>query len=183
MVSPDDRPTGVGIRIVLADLLLWVDPCQPLAAAELGRLLEHPGNGDAWLGAVLDSPAEAFTTLPEVERIADATRRLPLAGPMEAFDAVMDAVGIRETCLRWGGAAQRLGNLDALRAQAHRYVATCQMEGAAATVTGLVAHFRSLVEDERKRKDEWIRYWPDPYAPQSKTALHEAVRQGRELRP
>jgi ATP-dependent exoDNAse (exonuclease V) beta subunit len=226
--------------ITLAALQLWVDPSQPLAAAELGRLLAHPDDGDAWLGAVLDSPGEAFTTLPEVERIAEATRRLPLAGPLEAFDAAMDAVGIRETCLRWGGAAQRLGNLDAMRAQAHRYVATCQMEGAAATVTGLVAHYRSLVEDEKKRQDEqatlsredavtvgtlhsakglewpvtvlfeidssrkptafgvhlesdrerfdfsdplggrWIRYWPDPYAPQSKTALHEAVRQGRE---
>ncbi len=59
--------------------------------------------------------------------------RLPLAGPLEAFDAVMDAVGIFETCLRWEGAAQRLGSLGALRARAHRYVATCQMEGAAAT--------------------------------------------------
>jgi ATP-dependent exoDNAse (exonuclease V) beta subunit len=226
--------------ITLAALQLWVDPSQSLAAAELGRLLAHPDDGDAWLGAVLDSPGKAFTTLPEVERIADATRRLPLAGPLEAFDAVMDAVGIREICLRWGGSAQRLGNLDALRAQAHGYVDTCQMEGAAATVTGLVAHYGSLAEAKPKRTDEhatlsrenavtvgtlhsakglewpvtvlyeidsgrkptafgvhlesdrkhfdfsdplggrWIRYWPDPYAPQTKTALHEAVRQGRE---
>ncbi len=151
------RVTGRVKEEVAAALQLWVDPSQPLAAAELGRLLKHPGDGDTWLRAVLDSPGEAFKTLLEVERIADATRRMPLAGPLEAFDAVMDAVGIRETCLRWGGAAQRLGNLDALRAQAHRYVATCQMEGAAATVAGLVAPVRSLVEDERKRKDSTAR--------------------------
>jgi len=55
---------------------------------------------------------------------------------------------VRETCLRWGRAAQRLANLDALRALAHRYVTRCETEGEAATVAGLVAHLVSLGKDE-----------------------------------
>ncbi len=136
-------------RIALAALRLWVDPHQPLAAAELGRLLAHPDDADAWLGAVLDAPGQAYATLPEVVRIEEAVSQLPLAGPLVAFDAALDAAGIREVCLRWGGAAQRLANLDTLRALAHRYVATCELEGAASTVAGLVSHLGTLASDEQ----------------------------------
>jgi ATP-dependent helicase/nuclease subunit A len=224
-------------RIALAALHLWADPAQSLAAAELGRVLAHPDDEATWVAAVLEAPGKAFATLAEVIGVADAARRMPMAGPLEAFDAAIEAVGLREACLRWGRTAQRLGNLDVLRATAHRYVATCQVEGAAATVAGLVAHLRGLEEDEkddqavltgsdavfvgtlhsakglewpvtvlyeidsthaptafgvhlesdRERFDfgdplggRWIRYWPDPYAPQSSTALHEKVKQGRE---
>jgi len=135
-------------RIALAALQLWVEPAQPLAAAELGRMLAHPDDGETWVAMVLDAPGEAFATQAEVERVASAAGRLPMAGPLEAFDAAMEAVGIRETSLRWGRSAQRLGNLDMLRAMAHRYVAICQVEGEAATVAGLVAHLRSLEEDK-----------------------------------
>lgn len=134
-------------RIVLAALRLWVDPRQSLAAAELGRLLVHPGDPDAWLGAVLAAPGDAYSTEPEVVRLAEAGKRLPLAGPLAAFDAALEAVGAREACLRWGRSAQRLANLDALRALVHGYVATCETEGVAATVAGLVAHFRALEDD------------------------------------
>jgi ATP-dependent exoDNAse (exonuclease V) beta subunit len=231
-------------RVAMAALRLWVDPRQPLAAAELGRLFVHPGDADAWLGAVLDAPGQAYATQPEIVRIAEAGRGLPLAGPLAAFDAALEAIGARETCLRWGRPAQRLANLDALRALVHRYVATCGIEGVAATVAGLVAHFGTLGDDgqddqatlsgedavtvgtlhaakglewpvtvlyeidsvwkptafgvhlvsDRERFDfsdplggRWIRYWPDPYAPfqrmpsyRGNTALHEAVRAGRE---
>lgn len=224
-------------RVALAALQLWVDPAQPLAAAELGRLLAHPDDGEAWVAAVLESPGRTFATLAEVERIAAAAKQMSMAGPIEAFDAAMEAVGIRETCLRWGRPAQRLANLDALRAMAHRYVATCQVEGEAATVAGLVAHLRSLEDDEKDEQavltgadavfvgtlhsakglewpvtvlfeidsnrkptafgvhlesdreefdfadplgGRWIRYWPDPYAPQSSTALHHKVSAGPE---
>lgn len=230
-------------RIILAALQLWVDPRQPLAAAELGRLLASPADGDAWLGAVLDSPGGAYAMQPELERIALARQRLPLAGPLEAFDAVIEAVGAREACLRWGRSVQGLANLDALRTLVRRYVGTSRTDGEAATVAGLVAQLRSLGAEkkgQRDRRDEqatpnrkdavtvgtlhsakglewpvtvlyeidsaveptafgihletdrvrfdfsdplggrWIRYWPDPYAPQRKTALHESVRQGPE---
>jgi ATP-dependent exoDNAse (exonuclease V) beta subunit len=134
-------------RVALAALRLWVEPRQSLAAAELGRLLVHPDDADAWLGAVLDAPGKAYATQPEVVRLAEAGKRLSLAGPLATFDAALEAVGARETCLRWGRPAQRLANLDALRALVHRYVATCEIEGVAATVAGLVAHFGTLGDD------------------------------------
>ena len=134
-------------RVALAALRLWVEPRQSLAAAELGRLLVHPDDADAWLGAVLDAPGKAYATQPEVVRLAEAGKRLSLAGPLATFDAALEAVGVRETCLRWGRPAQRLANLDALRALVHRYVATCEIEGVAATVAGLVAHFGTLGDD------------------------------------
>lgn len=224
-------------RVALAALRLWVEPAQPLATAELGRLLAHPDDSAAWVAAVLETPGKTFATLAEVERIAAAAKQMSMAGPIEAFDASMEAIGIRETCLRWGRSAQRLANVDALRAMAHRYVASCQVEGEAATVAGLVAHLRSLEDDEKDEQavltgadavfvgtlhsakglewpvtvlyeidstrkptafgvhlesdreqfdladplgGRWIRYWPDPYAPQSSTALHQKVSAGPE---
>jgi ATP-dependent helicase/nuclease subunit A len=224
-------------RLALAALQLWVDPRQSLAAAEIGRLLADPGDGDAWLSRVLDTPGEAYLAQPEVQRIADAAARLPLAGPLTALDAVMEAAGVREACLGWGRSEQRLGNLDALRAYAHGYVVTCEREGGAATVAGLVSYLRGLDDGEsdeqatpsgadavtvstlhgakglewpvtvlheidsthaptafglhmasdRERLDfadplggRWLRYWPDPFSPQSRTTLHEAVSRGPE---
>jgi ATP-dependent exoDNAse (exonuclease V) beta subunit len=131
-------------RVALAALRLWVDPRQPLAAAELGRLLVDPADADAWLARVLEEPGKAYSAAPVVGRLRAARDRFPLGGPLVAFDAALEAVGARECCLRWGSEAQRLGNLDALRAAAHGYVATCEVEGIAATVAGLVAHLESL---------------------------------------
>ncbi len=135
-------------RLVLAALRLWVEPRQALASAEIGRLLTRPDAADDWLNAVIDAPGTAYTDQAEVERVAQARAALPLAGPLAAFDAAIEAAGVRETCLRWGRSPQRLANLDALRAFAHRYVATSGAEGEAATVAGLVAHLGSLADDE-----------------------------------
>jgi ATP-dependent helicase/nuclease subunit A len=224
-------------RLVLAGLRLWVDVRQPLAAAEIGRLLVHPDAADEWLNAVIDAPGAAYANQGEVERIAEAREKLSDAGPLAAFDAVMEAVGAREVCLRWGASAQRLANLDALRALVSRYAGECEIEGEAATVAGLVASLMSLAGEQTdeqatlSREDavtvgtlhsakglewpitvlheidsahkptafgvhvvcdregfdfgaplggRWIRYWPDPYAPQTGTALHDSVRNGPE---
>ena len=135
-------------RMALAALRLWVNPRESLAAAELGRLLMHSDDPDAWLESVLRAPGEAYADLPEVGRIAEAARRLPLAGPTAVFDTVIEAAGVRETCLRWGGSAQRLANLDAMRALAQRYVETCEIEGMAATVAGLVTQMTTAAQEE-----------------------------------
>ncbi len=135
-------------RLALAALQLWVDPGQPLAAAEVGRLLTDPADGDAWLSRVLERPGEAYLTQLEVERVVAAAEQQPLAGPLAAFDATMEAAGVREVCLRWGRAEQRLGNLDALRAYVHAYVATCAREGESATVAGLLSYLHGLDDGE-----------------------------------
>ncbi len=135
-------------RLVRAALQLWVEPRQPLASAEMGRLLVLPGEADKWLTAVIDAPGKAYVTLPEVERLAAARDELPLAGPLAAFDAAIEAAGVREACLRWGRSPQRLANLDALRADAHRYVGRCVTDGEAATVAGLLACLQELAGGE-----------------------------------
>ena len=219
-------------RAMLAGLRLWVDPRESLAAAELGRLLEHPADSDAWLAKILAAPGAAFRDLPAVQRIAAAAAARPAAGPIEAFDAVLESLAAPGLCLRWGGAAQRLANLEQLRASAGTYIETCQSEGMGCTVAGLVTHLRDLAEageDEqavlsggnavtvivyhgakglewpvtvlyqldRMREasalgvrvvsdhaafdfdaplaGRWIRYWPDPFAPQSRTPFHAAL--------
>jgi ATP-dependent helicase/nuclease subunit A len=219
-------------RVVLAGLRLWVDPRESLAAAELGRSLEHPADGDAWLATILATPGAAYRDLPAVQRIAAANASRPAAGPMEAFDAVLEALGAAELCLRWGGAAQRLANLEQLRAITGTYIETCRSEGMGCTVAGLVTHLRELaaVDDDRQAllsggnavtviiyhgakglewpvtvlyqldrlreasalgvrvvsdasafdlaaplAGRWIRYWPDPFAPQGRTPFHAAL--------
>jgi ATP-dependent exoDNAse (exonuclease V) beta subunit len=225
-------------RVVLAALELWINPKQSLAAAEMGRLLAHPDDGDAWLSAVLDAPGKAFLEQPTVQRVAEVAAGSPLAGPLAAFDAAIDAAGVGEACLRWGRSAQRLGNLDALRAYVYGYVAACEREGESATVAGLITFLGGLDDgksdeqatlsgadavtvstlhrakglewpitvlheidsgheptafgihmvSDRDRFDfadplggRWLRYWPDPFSPQSSTTLHEAVAAGRKL--
>ena len=139
-------------RLGLAALQLWIDPRQSLAAAEIGRLLTHPADGDQWLTQVIEKPGEAYLTQPEVGRLADAAERQPLAGPLVAFDAAMEAAGVREACLRWGRPEQRLGNLDALRAYVHSYVSACEREGESATVAGLVAYLHGLDDGESDKQ-------------------------------
>ncbi len=219
-------------RAVLAGLRLWVDPRESLAAAELGRLIEHSADGDAWLATILAAPGAAYRDLPAVQRIATATAARPAAGPMEAFDAVLEALGAAELCLRWGGAPQRLANLERLRAITGTYIESCRSEGMGCTVAGLVTHLRELAEANDDKQallsggnavtvivyhgakglewpvtvlhqldrlrdasalgvrvvsdaaafdlaaplaGRWIRYWPDPFSPQSKTPFHAAL--------
>ncbi len=133
-------------RVVISALRLWVDGRDTLAAAELGRLASLPHDPDAWLGQLLDAQGRPFVDLAEVVRIAAAREANPSAGLLAAFDAAVEAVGARELCLRWGAEAQRLANLDQLRARAVRYADLCASERATPTVAGLVAHVESLAD-------------------------------------
>jgi ATP-dependent helicase/nuclease subunit A len=136
-------------RVVLAALRLWVDGCDSLATAELGRLVSLPHDPDAWLNHVLDAQGCPFQDLAEVGRIASARKANPAAGLLTAFDAALDEVGARELCLRWGFDTQRLANLDQLRSQAVRYADLCEAERQTPTMAGLVAHLESLADDGR----------------------------------
>ncbi len=137
-------------RLALAALRLWVDPRDSLAAAELARVMEYPAAGNAWLDAILAKPGiAAFEEQPAIVRIRAARVAHPAAGAVVALDLVFDAVGIRDMCLRWGDAEQRLGNLDALRSHAVEYVAASAAEGAGCTPAGLVAYFTELKGDEQ----------------------------------
>lgn len=134
-------------QLGLAALRLFVDPRDKLAAAELALLQAHAGDPDGWLDAVLkqrERDALVFAELPMHAQIEAARARQPAAGPLVAFDGALEALDARETCLRWGRAAERHANLDALRAHAVGYARACEVEGAAATPAGLLAFFDEL---------------------------------------
>lgn len=136
-------------RVVLAALRLWVDKADTLAAAELGRIVSLPTQGDAWLQQVLETDGRPFQELPQVAAVFAARTEAATAGVMAAFDAAVHAVGARELCLRWGSPVQRLANLDRLRSLAARYTYECAAERETPTVAGLVAHLGQLQADEK----------------------------------
>ncbi|MBL9017527.1 MAG: UvrD-helicase domain-containing protein, partial [Myxococcales bacterium] len=131
--------------VVLAGLALWIDPRDSLAAAELARIITYPTDLDAFTAQALAAPGEAaFAADPTVVRILaarDAERDL---GPLGALDAVMAATQVRRLCAEWGSTAQRIANLDALRAHAAGYVEAALSSGRAATVVGLVGHLAEI---------------------------------------
>ncbi len=136
-------------RVMLAGLRLWVDPRDRFAAAELGRLVGLPHDPEAWLLQVLDSEGRPLEEQPEVVRVVAARGAQPTAGVLLAFDAVLGAIGARELCLRWGQSAQRLANIDSLRALALKYTDECMAERETPTVAGLVAYLQTLAGEKR----------------------------------
>lgn len=132
-------------RVAFAALRLWIDTRDSLAAAELARIIEFPAAGDKWLDAILARPGiAAFEDHPAFVRIRAAREARPGAGAVVALDLVLEAAGLRDLCLCWGDASQRLGNLDALRAHAVNYVSACAAEGSGCTPAGLAAYFNEL---------------------------------------
>ncbi|HWO23547.1 MAG TPA: UvrD-helicase domain-containing protein [Kofleriaceae bacterium] len=134
-----------------AGLALWVDPRDGLAAAELARLVAYPADLDAFVARALEAPrGAAFHGEPCVARVLAAREAARDLGPVAAVDAVIAATGLRELCAGWGDAAQRLGNLDALRAHATVYARGAGAGagpgggGSAPTIAGLVAYLDGL---------------------------------------
>ena len=141
------------IMAVMAGLRLWVDARDSLAAAELARLFHYPEQPDQWLGALLAAPgAAAFADLPEMAAIRDQAEANPAAGVEQSLNQVFQATAIRQWCLAWGDAAERLANLDSLQAHALTYIDTCFEEGSGCTPAGFIAHMNDLAaagEDSR----------------------------------
>ena len=137
-------------RLAIAALSLWVDADNTLARAELGRWLGADESGDGWLSKILDrAKGEAlFDNEPSVAGVVHERQARPDIGVLAAFDAALSTLGIREEVVRFGESTMRLSNLDALRAQAARYVDRCRSEGLPCTLQGLLANFDQLASDE-----------------------------------
>lgn len=135
-------------RVVLAALRLWVNKHDRFAATELGRVVAMPGDAAAWFSRLLAHPESAFMDLPEVQRVAAARVATPAAGVLAAFDTALEAVGVRELCLRWGHSEQRLANLDALRGHALDYLTRCADDQATPTLPGLIVALQALAGDQ-----------------------------------
>ncbi|MEY4374123.1 MAG: hypothetical protein RL760_289, partial [Candidatus Eisenbacteria bacterium] len=132
------------VRVVIAALRLWVEPRDAFAAAELGRLLAMPEDPAGWLERLLATPGQAFFDLPEVVRVVERKAASPATGVLAVFDAAIEAVGVRELCLRWGRSALRHANLDRLRAHALAYLSRCADEQRTPTLPGLVVALLQL---------------------------------------
>jgi ATP-dependent exoDNAse (exonuclease V) beta subunit len=70
--------------------------------------------------------------------------RLTVLSPAEAVDETLAALDAVHLCARWPDPAQRIANLDALRATAASYEARCAQEREAATVAGMLRYFEIL---------------------------------------
>ncbi|MBX3219769.1 MAG: UvrD-helicase domain-containing protein [Labilithrix sp.] len=70
--------------------------------------------------------------------------RLTILSPAEALDATLAALDVVHLCARWPDPAQRIANLDALRAAAASYEARSAQEREAATVAGMLRYFDDM---------------------------------------
>lgn len=132
-------------QVVRTGLALWIDPDDALAAAEVARVTTYAADLDALMTRVLEAPGpEAFRTDPIVARLLERREARTDLAPVAAIEAIIDATGLRELCAAWGASAQRLGNLDALRAHATVYATEAAKSSRTATLGGLLRHFDRL---------------------------------------
>ena len=135
-------------RLIVSGLRLWADAGDTLAAAELARLVVYPEQPDEWLTAIVARPGrEAFADLTTVKQINDARVSHTTLGVLEVFDRLVHLLCVLELCRRWGGAADRVANIEALRSHAHAYVDRCRTSGDGATLSGLVNFLQQLADD------------------------------------
>ena len=144
--------------VALAGLALWADGRDALAAAELARLISYAEDLDGLVARALETPGRAaFEAEPAVVAVLAARAAMPDLGPVAALDVVIDATELRRLCAEWGDAAQRLANLDALRAHAVAYVERATSGGDAATLFGLLAYLTDLAAEgswQKQRTDK-----------------------------
>ncbi|MDQ3369936.1 MAG: UvrD-helicase domain-containing protein [Myxococcota bacterium] len=136
------------VMVAVAALTLWVDPEASVAAASLARLITHPEDLDAIVAHALATPGrDAFRADPTVARILTAREMQPDLGAIAAVDAVITASELRRRCAEWGDTAQRLANLDALRAHAVGYVERQRAAGDAPSLVGLLGYLEEIAAE------------------------------------
>jgi ATP-dependent helicase/nuclease subunit A len=134
--------------IVEAALRLWADPGDALAAAEIARVISYPGDLDGLVARAIEKPGrEAFADEPTVARLLAARGQARDLDPLSTLDAVFAATAVRTLCAEWGRTAQRLANLDALRAHAVGYVDEAIANGDAPTLVGLIGRLSEITDD------------------------------------
>src|SRR5262249_44803521 len=124
-------------QVVRSGLALWIDPDDALAAAELARITAYATDLGSLIARALQAPGrEAFRTDPVVARLLERREAGNDLAPVAAIEAIIDATGLRELCAAWGASAQRLANLDALRAHATVYVTEAAKSSRTVTLGG-----------------------------------------------
>lgn len=130
------------IRLALAALRWCADRRDTLALAEMAGLL-HVGDdvgGDrpGWFETALAGDPDALIRLvPIAADLEKGTAHGAHATPLEFVDAILVAGGVADAVRRWGESADRLANLEALRALVAAYQDERAQARAPATVTDL----------------------------------------------
>ena len=127
---------------LVASALRWVaDRGDRLAMVEMARLVGDPSDPSAWLAALASAdPDPALEALvPFADTLAALRERQVGSTPGETVDAVILATGMVDVACRWGDAAERLHQLEAVRGAAASYEQECTRLRSPATLAGLVA--------------------------------------------
>jgi ATP-dependent exoDNAse (exonuclease V) beta subunit len=152
--TPEGTLTDASLRWLL-------DGSDGLSAAVIDALSGWEGSGpDAWLTGRLHgvSRKSAQATAagevdgddePEEPRgwraaLGALRGKLSILSPVEVVDATLSTLDVAHLCARWPDPAQRIANLDALRAAATSYEDRCAQEREAATVAGMLRYFDNL---------------------------------------
>jgi ATP-dependent helicase/nuclease subunit A len=134
-------------RLLEAALRLWDTPQDLLARASLVRFWSDP-RGERCLSEPWVHGSEhllgTFDDDENVRAVLVARTREPTAGLVRAFDSIVGALGLRDRCVQWGDAAQRLADLAALRALAVRFVERAVAEGHGPSIESFVSRLEQL---------------------------------------
>lgn len=133
-------------QAVIAGLRLWADPSDRLAAGQLSLLFHYPDRPDEWLEKTIKEPGKFFIGLAELKAVQEAGNRIPTAGIVTVFDELIEALSLRDYCLKWGNSEQRLANVGALREYAVIYENECRVSGRGITPVGLIRYLEKLTE-------------------------------------
>ena len=159
LVRLDELAETEEAAVCVAALKLLVDPRDGVAAAMLSWLTGGGADDpDAWLSAQVQRHASCkageptplpFLDDPVVTAIRAERSRSQVLSPAEALDVCLVAADLPRRFLRFPDAAQRLANLESLRAAASAYEDLCRVRRVACTIAGLVGHLAGLVETQR----------------------------------
>lgn len=137
------------VRLAVAALRWCADRRDSLALAEMAGLLHVGDDQPAWFEASLaGDPAALIPLVPIAAALEAVAAGGAHATPLEFIDAVLIAGGVGEVVRRWGDAAGRLANLEALRA----LVATHQDERAQARAPATVSDLCAWLTEQDGRQ-------------------------------
>lgn len=131
--------------VALAGLRVLADPTDTLAIAEILHILAGDDERPAWLEDALAAPhpRDALTHRDPIPTLLAAREGLTCLTPAEVLDRAIDVLDLTAWLPRWGDAAARHANLQALRTLACDYEEECRRERLPASAAGLAAWLMS----------------------------------------
>ncbi|MCF8567975.1 UvrD-helicase domain-containing protein [Alicyclobacillus tolerans] len=136
--------------LAVASFRYLADAKDTLALAEILHFASPAWSNGRWFRPWLeaDQPREFFSGEARVAALDAVRERVADMSPTEVFDLALSASGIYETAMAWGDADQRLANLDAVRSLARQYEDSCDVNGIAATISGLSLFFHEVARSQ-----------------------------------